>query len=96
MALTVDRKNTILEKLRTMPANQWRVLDPKDEDQREAIKYIIRNDQLPGWEIEFKDETYSKVQKYEKVILHKIPEQYCLPPYRMEFFWSTKFKFTLL
>ena len=85
----------ILEKLRAMPANKWRVLDPKDEDQREAIKYIIRNDQLEGMEVEFNNETYSKIRKYEKVILFKIPEQYCLPPYRMEFFWSTTFKFNL-
>lgn len=62
MALTVERKNMILEKLRVMPEGEVRVINPADTDQRDAIKYILDNNELPAHDIVI-NSTWSKIKK---------------------------------
>lgn len=72
--LTVEKKNIILKKLIAMPCNQWRVMDPSDLDQREAIQYIIREDQAPGHYVEF-NTLYSKVRKCKTITIEDFKKQ---------------------
>lgn len=94
MALTVERKNMILEKLRSLPPREWRAVDPSDLDQREAICYIIDNDQLEGHDVVFSDDTFRKIIKVPRrspVITEwtglGLPDDRVLPPFqRMKIF----------